>query len=116
MFGYGRFCLRVSPYCAFVSVLATDGSLRSQPLSRYFDLELFYREVTPLLPQLRANNYRIGVTVGAKLKRVSAVSLPPCLPLSLSRSLSFPSLSLSLSGALPHSSVSPLQLYACWGF
>lgn len=70
MFGYGRFCLRVAPYCAFVSVLFTAGPLQSQPLSRYFDLELFYREVTPLLPQLRANNYRIGVTVGAKLKRL----------------------------------------------
>jgi len=70
MFGYGRFSLRVSPYCAFVAVLATAGSLHSEPLAKYFDLEKFYREVTPLLPQMRANNYRIGVSVGTKLKRL----------------------------------------------
>lgn len=74
LLGYGKFSLKISPFCGFVNVVVNDENNNSVPLNRLLDLGLLYQKLIPLLPRMRANKYDISLPLANSLRKVSIIS------------------------------------------
>lgn len=83
MAGVGRFSIRPATFCGFGTVLFSsprdaDRDIQSIPISRYVDIDKFYRGMLPLLPKLEEDG--IGWWTGRTIKKLLSKCAKKPLP------------------------------------
>jgi hypothetical protein len=73
--GHGFFYLRASPFCAAATCLVNTAQHQSVPLTRVFDVEKFWAEMVPLLPNLQDG--KVGLFNAKRLQKALGACLLP---------------------------------------
>ncbi len=73
--GHGFYFLRPSPFCATAACLVNTAEHRSVPLTRMFDVEQFWSDMLPLLPNLQDG--KVGLINAKRLQKALRACLRP---------------------------------------